>query len=151
MRAFVVVHLRPMGEPVGDPTSRGAEVQDAGTAGWSSPSQSERYNGQVLCGDGRDAWVIPRCHPQSGWAVEIRDQSKEGVVLDRLWCPHHQAARLAVNDLRSRLAVLGHQVGDSRLTGGLPPSALWRRRVLYSSSQGASALVRWALVVKTWR
>jgi len=28
------------------------------------------------------------------------------------------------------LVVLGHHVGDSRLIGGLPPSALWRRRVL---------------------
>ena len=28
------------------------------------------------------------------------------------------------------LAVLGHQVGDSRLMGGWPPRALWRRRVL---------------------
>jgi hypothetical protein len=28
------------------------------------------------------------------------------------------------------LGVLSHQVGDSRLTGGSPPSALWRRRVL---------------------
>jgi hypothetical protein len=28
------------------------------------------------------------------------------------------------------LDVLGHQVGDRRLVGGSPPSALWRRRVL---------------------
>jgi hypothetical protein len=28
------------------------------------------------------------------------------------------------------LAVPGHQVGASRLTGGRPPSAEWRRRVL---------------------
>jgi EAL domain-containing protein (putative c-di-GMP-specific phosphodiesterase class I) len=28
------------------------------------------------------------------------------------------------------LAVPGHQVGDRRLIGGRPPSALWRRRVL---------------------
>jgi hypothetical protein len=26
--------------------------------------------------------------------------------------------------------VLGHQVGDNRLIGGCPPSALWRREVL---------------------
>jgi hypothetical protein len=32
--------------------------------------------------------------------------------------------------LRRELAVPGHQVGDSRLMGGRPPSALWRRRVL---------------------
>ena len=30
----------------------------------------------------------------------------------------------------SVLGVLGHQVGDSRLIGGWPPSAVWRRRVL---------------------
>jgi len=37
-----------------------------------------------------------------------------------------------VEELTARWAldVLGHQVGDSRLVGGLPPSALWRRRVL---------------------
>jgi uncharacterized membrane protein len=28
------------------------------------------------------------------------------------------------------LAVLGHEVGDSRLRGGCPPRAVWRRRVL---------------------
>jgi glycine/D-amino acid oxidase-like deaminating enzyme len=28
------------------------------------------------------------------------------------------------------LAVLGHQVGDSRLAGGSPSSAVWRRSVL---------------------
>ncbi len=30
----------------------------------------------------------------------------------------------------ARLGVLGHQVGCSRLIGGLPPSALWRRSLL---------------------
>ena len=30
----------------------------------------------------------------------------------------------------SQLDVPGHQVGDRRLIGGSPPSALWRRRVL---------------------
>jgi hypothetical protein len=34
------------------------------------------------------------------------------------------------NGLRSALDVPGHHVGSSRLTGGSPPSALWRRRVL---------------------
>ena len=32
--------------------------------------------------------------------------------------------------IRHSLAVLGHKVHDSGLTGGSPPSALWRRRVL---------------------
>lgn len=30
----------------------------------------------------------------------------------------------------AHLGVLGHQVGDRRLVGGLPPSAVWRRTVL---------------------
>jgi hypothetical protein len=34
------------------------------------------------------------------------------------------------NRLLGRLGVPGHQVGDRRLIGGSPPSALWRRRVL---------------------
>lgn len=49
------------------------------------------------------------------------------------------------------LDVPGHQVGDRRLIGGRPPSAVWRRRVLYCSSQGARAAARSALLVKTCR
>jgi hypothetical protein len=41
----------------------------------------------------------------------------------------HESDRAATPE-EEALAVLGHQVGDSRLIGGLPPSALWRRRVL---------------------
>ena len=41
-----------------------------------------------------------------------------------------------VSEPRRASAVLGHDVGDRRLTGGSPLSAVWRRRVLYSWSQG---------------
>lgn len=34
------------------------------------------------------------------------------------------------DDRQDDLGVPGHQVGTSRLIGGLPPSALWRRSVL---------------------
>jgi DNA-binding CsgD family transcriptional regulator len=39
-------------------------------------------------------------------------------------------AKLGVHSRREALDVPGHQVGDRRLMGGSPPSALWRRRVL---------------------
>ena len=35
-----------------------------------------------------------------------------------------------VDFIAEPLDVPGHQVGDSRLIGGRPPRALWRRRVL---------------------
>lgn len=44
------------------------------------------------------------------------------------------------------LGVPGHQVGCRRLIGGLPPSELWRRSVLYCSIHGASASARAALL-----
>lgn len=37
------------------------------------------------------------------------------------------------------LGVLGHEVGDSRLTGGSSPSAMWRRLVLLALSHGVTA------------
>ena len=57
--------------------------------------------------------------------VRVRGERADGeVVIDR----GHQA--LGDPEAAARLGVLGHQVGDSRLIGGRPPSALWRRRVL---------------------
>ncbi|AEE46545.1 ATP-binding cassette domain-containing protein [Cellulomonas fimi] len=40
------------------------------------------------------------------------------------------ASPRTLRTVRGALVVLGRQVGDSRLTGGSPPRALWRRRVL---------------------
>jgi hypothetical protein len=45
--------------------------------------------------------------------------------------PHKRSVTIEVMDADEQvLGVPGHQVGSSRLTGGSPPSALWRRRVL---------------------
>jgi len=52
---------------------------------------------------------------------------------------------------RPSLGVPGHQVGDSRLSGGRPPRAVCRREVLYVCSQGARASRRCWLVVNTCR
>lgn len=40
---------------------------------------------------------------------------------------HYGCSRTTIGNV---LAVPGHQVGSSRLIGGLPPSALWRHSVL---------------------
>lgn len=46
----------------------------------------------------------------------------------------------------SHLGVLGHEVGDTRLMGVAPPSAVWWRSVLYCSTQAARAVVRSVLL-----
>src|SRR5699024_10006366 len=40
------------------------------------------------------------------------------------------STQLQGDNMLGQLAVPGHQVGDTRLWGGRPPSALWRRSVL---------------------
>ena len=43
---------------------------------------------------------------------------------------HSELEEFGTAAQNQRLDVPGHQVGSSRLTGGRPPSALWRRSVL---------------------
>jgi len=76
----------------------------------------------------RGNWPRARLLVQDSLTPSLRAPCAWGVV----------AATLAADpgrpdvfiDWVRRLAVLGHQVGDSRLIGGRPPRALWRRRVL---------------------
>lgn len=44
--------------------------------------------------------------------------------------PHTSPREPAAEAVTEALDVPGDQVGSSRLIGGLPPSALWRRSVL---------------------
>jgi len=62
------------------------------------------YNGKVWCQDGEAAWVVPRLHRGSGWAVEIRRGDPDGPIVERGWYPHRAAAHAAVQELRARLA-----------------------------------------------
>ena len=58
-------------------------------------------------------------------APEVREQV--GLAAERAdTAPSTLAAEL----IATGSAVLGRQVGDRRLCGGWPPSAVWRRRVL---------------------
>jgi hypothetical protein len=55
----------------------------------------------------------------------LRDQ-RLGLT-QRLDLPAHGHERRAVDTLLPPLGVPGHHVGDRRLMGGSPPSAVWRR------------------------
>jgi hypothetical protein len=87
--------------------------------GWAAPEPSAVYHGQVRCQDGQSRWVFPRFHARGGWAVEVRERSRNGPVVERVWQPHRFASQEFVDDLRRQLA---RSAVDDVLTGSvLPP------------------------------
>lgn len=125
-----------------DGARRSAQIdrEEADTLSWSDPRHDELIASAERWEDQAHRLVLERLGPRP-----TLEQLREHVGNEN-WL-----AALALLDLSPVLAVLGHHVGDRRLIGGSPPSAVCRRRVLYCSSQGASALVRSVLLVKTCR
>ena len=120
-------HLRTV-SAVETPSSSATRPLASQSLSWSGRISAYIRTARAFSSGGYRLLVFPDMTPTfprigvSGHAGAVQDQGHR-----QLQSVLSEPDVLAATE---RLDVLGHQVGDSRLIGGRPPRALWRRRVL---------------------
>jgi hypothetical protein len=112
----------------------------SGDQEWFPVEYGPQYHGQIRCPDGRSFWVFACWHREAGPCVEVRDGSRDGRVVHRIWCPHASAAHDLVATLRDDL---GRATLEVALPSRVVPAPSHRVPIVLHGPQHGKGRVSW--------